>query len=475
MSQTIPKNDAIISAPSAPPATVNERESIPPSTTDGGRSGLPLLAFLFPFWFAARGVGGGRDEQESERVEMEAAITRRRRQGGPVRQVLMSLASLRLTVVLFSLSMILVFVGTLAQKDAGIWTVVGKYFRSFFVWVPFQVFFPGKMEVGGGFPFVGGWFIGTALLINVVAAHIVRFRYTIKRVGIVLTHAGIITLMAGELVTGVAAVEGNMTIRGGGYANFTEIRDKTELAFIGPSDDPKKEHQIVIPENVLRSRGRIKNAELPFDVEVVKYMTNSKRTESTPDNPATIGYGLNTLLVEQPEVSGADPDQTRDLASAYVRLYKKGTDEEVGTYAVSIWFSAVPDKQPQTATAGDKTYDLSLRFKRSYKPYTVKLLQFHHDVYPGTKTPKNFSSEIELIDPSRGVDRTTVISMNNPLRYQGETFFQASFLEGDEGTILQVVRNPGWLLPYISCTLVSIGLLVHFGTYLVEFLRRRAA
>ena len=49
------------------------------------------------------------------------------------------------------------------------------------------------------------------------------------------------------------------------------------------------------------------------------------------------------------------------------------------------------------------------------------------------------------------------------------------FLDGDRGTVLQVVRNPGWLMPYFSCALVSLGMLVHFGIHLVGFLRRRAA
>src|SRR5207247_6415899 len=46
------------------------------------------------------------------------------------------------------------------------------------------------------------------------------------------------------------------------------------------------------------------------------------------------------------------------------------------------------------------------------------------------------------------------------------------FLPGDTGTILQVVRNPGWLLPYIACTMVALGLLVYFGAKLVEFLAK---
>src|SRR4051794_12190572 len=48
------------------------------------------------------------------------------------------LASLRLTVVLFVLALILIFIGTLAQVDSGIWTVVNRYFRSFVAWLPFQ-------------------------------------------------------------------------------------------------------------------------------------------------------------------------------------------------------------------------------------------------------------------------------------------------------------------------------------------------
>jgi hypothetical protein len=68
-----------------------------------------------------------------------------------------------------------------------------------------------------------------------------------------------------------------------------------------------------------------------------------------------------------------------------------------------------------------------------------------------------------------------MIYMNHPLRYAGETFYQSSFLAGDQGTILQVVRNPGWLLPYLACAIVALGLLIHFGLHLIGFLRQRAA
>ena len=66
--------------------------------------------------------------------------------------------------------------------------------------------------------------------------------------------------------------------------------------------------------------------------------------------------------------------------------------------------------------------------------------------------------------------------MNHPLRPHGKTYFQASFApENDRATVLQVVRNPGWVTPYISCALVGLGLLIQFLTHLFSFNRKRKA
>src|SRR5437763_7124226 len=69
----------------------------------------------------------------------EAASRPRRPRKHPAFLVIQGLASLRLTVLLFSLSLLLVFFGTVAQIDAGVWTVVKDYFRSFFVLIPLQL------------------------------------------------------------------------------------------------------------------------------------------------------------------------------------------------------------------------------------------------------------------------------------------------------------------------------------------------
>src|SRR5262245_46902666 len=85
-----------------------------------------------------------------------------------LKMVLTGLASLRLTVILFVFGILIVFFGTLAQRPGhlSLWASVDVYFRSYGVWIPFQILFPESVKVPGRFPFPGGWLIGFLLLTN---------------------------------------------------------------------------------------------------------------------------------------------------------------------------------------------------------------------------------------------------------------------------------------------------------------------
>jgi hypothetical protein len=409
------------------------------------------------------------------------------------KRLLEPVASLRVTVVLFSLSLFLVFVGTLAQAETGNLTVINQYFRSWgIVLIPFQVFvklgqvffgLPADLKVAGAFPFPGGWLLGALLLCNLLAAHAVRFRTGWKRSGILLIHAGLVVMMLSEFVTGVYAVEGYMPIADGETTNVVENHRALELAVIDRSD-PKTDNVVVIPESALRKGGTIRHELLPFDVTVVRYMVNSLPRKALKGEKHLAADGVakekDIIMDERPEVSGVDMDSGVDLASAYVTFKKKGTDDPLGTYLVSVWFNSnsmrrtLPDLYQQVEADG-KVYDIMLRSQRSYRPYSLQLLEFRHDRFVGMDKAKNFSSVVRLVDPAENEKREVKIWMNHPLRYAGETFYQAQFLPGDRGTILQVVRNPGWLMPYISCVMVALGMLIHFGLHLAGFLRKRAA
>src|SRR5262249_16045246 len=145
--------------------------------------------------------------------------------------------------------------------------------------------------------------------------------------------------------------------------------------------------------------------------------------------------------------------QEEDNPSTYVTILGpdgKPRDTYMRT-TMRLFPGVAPINVPQILVYDGKYYLLQLRYKRTYVPYSLTLLNFNHGRYTGTDVAKDFSSSVRLVDPTQNENREVRIWMNHPLRYAGQTFYQQSFLPGDKTTILQVVRNPGWLIPYISC------------------------
>ncbi len=388
-------------------------------------------------------------------------------------KLLAPLASLKLTVVLLVLGMLLIFAGTTVQSELSIWDVQHRYFHSWFTIIEWRLFFPlwewGSKHMPGAMPFPGGYTLIVLLLANLLAAHATRFRASWKRSGILLLHAGLILLLVGEIVTTESASEGQMTIDVGSSANFVQDIRQVELAVTDPSP-ADRDDVVVIPAARLVRAGTVQHPKLPFAIQIDAYYLNSDflgpmQAGAEKNARATAGAGVGITVVPRPKFSSTD-GQSVDVPSAYLTLSANG--QSLGTYLVSLFFD-----QPQVVKVDGKDYWIQLRFKREYKPYTVHLLTFSHDRYTGTDIPKNFASRVRLVDPTRNVDREVLIWMNHPLRYAGETFYQASFKPGDKTSVLQVVHNPGWLIPYISCSMVGLGLVVHFGMQLLGFLRRR--
>ena len=396
-----------------------------------------------------------------------------------IKYVLKPIASLQLTIVLFSMSLVLVFFGTLAQMNNGIWTVVDQYFWSKFVWIELdlvlkflQVFFwfpktwalPSYVAI----PFPAGQLIGFAMLTNLLAAHLTRFRLTWKRSGVMIIHAGLILLFVGEAITRMKQVEQTMVIDEGQTVHFAENSRSYEFSF---EDKSAKEHDtvVVVPEARVHIGERFSDPQLPVDLLVLSYYKNSSVRAINPGdkNPATAGHGLTDFAEYRKEISGVSTDPKTDAPSTYVKIFRKGTEESLGTYLLSRFYKS------ESLDLDGKTYSIALRNTRYYKSFSVKLKKFSFDRYIGTNKPKNYSSDIRLVDPANEVDRDHHIAMNEPLRYGGETFYQGGFVEETEKTtILQVVRNPGWLIPYISCVMVTLGMTIHFGIYLIAFLRK---
>jgi hypothetical protein len=378
-----------------------------------------------------------------------------------IRQFRDFFVSLKLTVVLISLSIVLVFVATLDQVNLGIWAVQEKYFRSFFV-----------LHRLGDIPvpvFPGGYLIGGLLLINLTAAHIVRFQFTWKKAGIQLTHAGLILLLVGELLTGLLQEDFAMKIDEGGTKNYSESYRLNELAIVDTTD-PKFDEVVAIPEKLLGRGEPIQHPKLPFRIVVKLYYPNAQlqpraQVPNPPPPVATHGAFADRYVVELIGAEGS-------LGTWFCATAVPVMERDAGGASGLVW----KEPRPQRIEHAGRTWEIALRSQRSYKPFTLKLLEFRFDRYPGTQIPKNYSSRVQLTTPDGRVNREVLIYMNNPLRFEGLTFYQASFDEEHESyTVLQVVRNPSWLLPYIACVVMSAGLVWQFGYHLVGFIRKRRA
>ncbi len=368
--------------------------------------------------------------------------------------------SLRLTVACLALGLLLVFLGTLAQVDLGLYKAQNEFFRSFVV-------FWGPKTATWKIPVLpGGYLVGGVLLINLVASHIKRFTLTRKKAGIWLVHFGLILLLLGQLGTDMLSRESTLHLRDGEARNYSEADRQAELVVVDTTD-ADMDKVVAIPQPLLMRKKEIRNHELPFVVQVKNFYPNSA-VENRPPNtsdapPATEGVGPRAMVKELPRVTEMD---LRDVPSAVIQI--QTPEGSLGTWLVSEYI-----EQNQQFSYKNRTYRLGLRPRRYYSPFTIHLLEFRHDVYPGTDIPKNFSSRVQLQRPDTGENREVKIYMNNPLRYAGETYYQASFDPDNRGTILQVVHNPSWLTPYFSCILVGVGLVVQFMVQLLGFTFKR--
>ena len=407
-----------------------------------------------------------------------------------VDRIIRFLASLRLTVVLLVLGLILIFLGTLVQEPLGLYLAQDRFFHSVFVdlasmtaaikkglqmlrinlppTTPLEVLHAPYIPV-----YPGGYLLGGALLISLIAAHFTRIKLTWKKLGIFLTHLGLILLLLGQLLTDFLSTESAMRIAEGETKNYSQDFHANELVVIDTSS-PGEDKVVAIPEERVARKKEIRHEALPVTVRVLKYWQNadlfSSASPGTEPAGATQGIGVGWHIRSLPPVTSMD---SRNLPCALVEIV--GTAGSLGKWLVTSQTSA-----KQEFSAGERIYRIALRFTRYYKDFSLKLQEFRHEKYRGTEIPRDFRSRVVIENPRTGENREVDIYMNNPLRYAGLTFYQQSFDPDNDKlvnkvTILQVVKNPGWLGPYVACGIMTLGLIVQFGIHLIGFAMKRSA
>ena len=104
----------------------------------------------------------------------------------------------------------------------------------------------------------------------------------------------------------------------------------------------------------------------------------------------------------------------------------------------------------------DRVYIVGYRNKRKSIGANIRLEKFNIKKYPGSRKAKEYESLVQ-VDHNQKV----TISMNEPLKHKGWTFYQSGFEEEGEqitASILAVNKDPGRWIKYVGSFLIVVGI-----------------
>ncbi len=121
---------------------------------------------------------------------------------------------------------------------------------------------------------------------------------------------------------------------------------------------------------------------------------------------------------------------------------------------------------PVQGEMGDLKYAITYGAREISLPFALFLKDFQVERYPGSNSPSSFASEVVLVDKEMGIQEDRRIYMNNVLKHRGYRFYQSSYDNDEQGTVLSVNKDlAGTFVTYLGY-LVLIG-----GMVLAMFVR----
>lgn len=329
--------------------------------------------------------------------------------------------------------MLLLVVGTVAQRYVGLYQSQKLFFGSFILWI-------GLIPMPGAYATIG--IIALCLCAKLLLKSPVRKH----NAGIIIAHVSTLVLLLGGLVTAVSREEGYMMLGNGQTSRQVSDYHKRELAIIknGKLLDSVADSDI--------SSGKVITAgEMPFSVKILKYCYNCKT--ALRDNSGVSMRGLAAKFDIDNAVYEKEDAQNQSGVMFDINGVSAAVD---GTYLTSQGLV----KQPEF-NIGQDNYQFIIRQAERSVPFDIRLIKFEKSEYPGTDLARSYRSEVEVIDGS--LKWNTVIEMNQPLRYRGYTLYQSSFIESDGklATVLAVVKNSGDIFPYLAVGTLCLGLIIH--------------
>ena len=378
-------------------------------------------------------------------------------------RIVRTFSSLGLCCVLLILLGLLTWLGTLEQVNHGLHEVQKKYFESFFL-----VHWVGVVPI----PLPGANLVLCLLFVNVIVGGIVRLRRRWAVAGNLVTHIGIAVMLLSGFVKMYFSEDGHVTLFEKRQANYFQSYHRWEIAIREELGNGRVKEHLVPQEDFWDATGSeavtLVADELPFDLQVSHYMTNSRPLAKGPMFKTDVPVVDGVFLLEQ----RSETTSERNIAGAYVTIVGKWER----TRQQGILWGA--ESAPLTVKIGDRRWAVSLRKERYPMPFMLRLDKFTKEDHPRLNMPKAFSSDVTLIQGE--TQRPIKISMNKPLREQGLVLFQASWgpsnaRPGDRlFSTFAVVRNPADQMPLYACIIIALGLIMHFWRKLVRYIRNEA-
>ncbi len=115
---------------------------------------------------------------------------------------------------------------------------------------------------------------------------------------------------------------------------------------------------------------------------------------------------------------------------------------------------------------------VGIGYKTLALPFSIRLNKFELERYPGSMSPSSFLSDVTVIDEANKKEFDYRIFMNHVLQYGGYRFFQSSYDDDEQGTILSINHDAwGTAISYTGYFLLFITLLLSFFTKKTRFAR----
>lgn len=243
--------------------------------------------------------------------------------------------------------------------------------------------------------------------------------------------------------------------------------------------------QIVLTKENPDMKGKFAVVLTPIDDEKLKYAIYSK---SEPDHikrgVATAGDVIETgwmnmkfrifkfLPHAKEETKFVALDRPTPLTTQALKVVFKQNSGQ--TKPIEHWLQL---NAPIRLFTGNSAYAISFANRAILLDFNLQLTNFSVGRYPGTNRAASYQSVVTLEE--KGAQRPDAlhpisntgpqivpnikISMNEPLKYGGYTFYQSSFQEDESGrpimSILSVNRDPGRWIKYLGALIIVLGIM----------------